>query len=181
MIADTPLPPVIGLCGLAKSGKTTVADYLVKEFGYKRIKFADPIKDMLRAIGLTYQEIEGDRKEDSCKLLGGKSPRFAMQSLGTEWGRQMVSPTIWVDIWEHRVLEARRSQTPVVADDLRFPNELDVLQRLGGLSIAITREGNTPVNDHISERIELSTDASVRNDRTVGDLISRILSTISNQ
>jgi hypothetical protein len=181
MIADITLPPVIGLCGLAKSGKTTVADYLVTEYGYRRIKFADPLKDMLRALGLTYQEIEGDRKEDSCRLLGGKSPRFAMQTLGTEWGRQMISPTLWVDLWEHRVLDSRRRQTPVVVDDCRFSNELEVLKRLGGLSITIVREGNEPVNDHISERIELATDVTIRNDRTVGDLISRVLSTISNQ
>lgn len=171
---------LIGLCGLAKSGKSTIADYLVKEFGYKRIKFADPLKDMLRALGLSYQEIEGDRKEDSCKLLGGKSPRFGMQSLGTEWGRNLISPDIWVDIWEHRVMEARKTKTPVVVDDCRFQNELDVLKRLGGLSITIIREGNEPVNDHISEKLNLHTDVTIQNDKKVGDLISRVLATIGD-
>ncbi len=180
MTSEVSLPPIIGLCGLAKSGKTTLADYLVKEFGYKRIKFADPLKDMLRALGLTYQEIEGDRKEDCCKLLGNKSPRFAMQSLGTEWGRQMISPTIWVDIWEHRVSEARKTKTPVVVDDCRFQNELDTLKRLGGVSLTIVRSGNTPVNDHVSEKIQLASDATIQNDRTVGEFISASIEAIQN-
>jgi hypothetical protein len=172
MISEASLPPIIGLCGLAKSGKTTLADYLVKEFGYKRIKFAGPLKDMLRALGLTYQEIEGDRKEDCCKLLGNKSPRFAMQTLGTEWGRQMISPTIWVDIWEYRVTQAIKEQTPVVVDDCRFQNELDTLKRMGGISITIVRDVNTPVNEHVSEKIELASDVTIQNEGTVGEFIS---------
>jgi len=166
------LPRVVALYGLAKSGKSTIADYLVKEYGYQRLKFADPLKDMLRAIGLTYAEIEGDRKEDSCNLLAGKSPRFAMQTLGTEWGRNLISPTIWVDIWELRATNSLSKGVPVIADDCRFPNELEVVNRLGGKSIHVIRPGIAPVNNHISEQVKLTTDAVVTNETSVGDLIS---------
>jgi hypothetical protein len=171
---------VVALYGLAKSGKSTIADYLVKEYGYQRIKFADPLKDMLRAIGLSYAEIEGDRKEDSCKLLGGKSPRWAMQSLGTEWGRTLISPTLWVDIWEARATASLAKSTPVVVDDCRFQNELDVVRRIGGKSLHIIRPGNTPVNNHISEQVELEADAVVLNGRSVGDLISSTVDTLQS-
>lgn len=172
------MPRIVGLCGLAKSGKTTVADYLVKEYGYKRVKFADPLKDMLRAIGLSYQEIEGDRKEDACKILSGRSPRHAMQTLGTEWGRQMISPNLWVNIWEHRTQGVFREGLAVVADDCRFENELQAIKRLGGVSVTIVREGNQPLNNHISEQIKLATDFSILNDGSVGDLITKTLSAL---
>ena len=37
---------IVGLLGLAGSGKGTVADYMVTEFGYEKQSFASPIKDI---------------------------------------------------------------------------------------------------------------------------------------
>ena len=42
---------------------------------------------MLYQLGLGEAHIEGALKEVPCELLGGKTPRYAMQTLGTEWGR----------------------------------------------------------------------------------------------
>lgn len=56
---------IIGFTGLAGSGKSTAALHT----GYTRVRFAGPLKDMMRALGLTEQEIEGDRKEKPCNLL----------------------------------------------------------------------------------------------------------------
>lgn len=41
---------VIGLTGLAGSGKTTVANYLVEKHGYTRLSFDGPLKAMLRTL-----------------------------------------------------------------------------------------------------------------------------------
>ena len=41
---------VIGIVGKLKSGKTTVADYLVKHKSFTRLAFADPIKQMVSAL-----------------------------------------------------------------------------------------------------------------------------------
>ena len=38
---------IIGLTGYAQSGKDSVADILVKNYGYTRIAFADPIRKLL--------------------------------------------------------------------------------------------------------------------------------------
>lgn len=80
------LPPVIALTGLAGSGKSTASKYLVEKHGYQLVKFAGPLKDMLRAIGFGEDDIEGNGKELSNSLLCDKTPRHAMQTLGTEWG-----------------------------------------------------------------------------------------------
>jgi dephospho-CoA kinase len=38
---------IIGLSGYAQSGKDTVAKVLVEKYGYRRVAFADPIRDLL--------------------------------------------------------------------------------------------------------------------------------------
>jgi dephospho-CoA kinase len=38
---------IIGLTGYAQSGKDTVANILVENYGYQRVAFADPIRALL--------------------------------------------------------------------------------------------------------------------------------------
>ena len=90
---------IIGLTGLAGSGETTVARHLMGMHGFVRHRMAEPLKSMLKALGLTEQQIDGDLKEVPCELLGGKTPRHAMQTLGTEWGRDLISQNLWVKAW----------------------------------------------------------------------------------
>ena len=42
---------IIGLAGLARSGKDTVADYIESKYGYKKFVLSDVLKDELRSIG----------------------------------------------------------------------------------------------------------------------------------
>jgi hypothetical protein len=157
---------LIGLTGLARSGKSTAADYLVKDKKYIRVPFAAPLKRMLRSLGLNDLEINGTLKEEPCDLLGGRSPRYAMQRLGTEWGRDLIHPNIWVELWRRdseRLIAAGHS---VVADDCRFENEAKVLRDLGGKIVHI-RNGenvNTSITPHSSEGQPIIPDARVLND-----------------
>lgn len=146
-------PRIVGVSGYAKSGKSTVAEFLIAEHGFKRFKFADILKDMLRAVGLTDAHIEGDLKEVPTDALCGKTPRQAMQSLGTEWGRKCMGDDLWVNLWEQRVMEylAGSADALVVVDDVRFPNELQRVLRLGGVVLRIERPGIAPTNSHPSE------------------------------
>ena len=89
---------VIALTGLMNSGKSTVADYLVTHRDFVRLKFAQGLKEMMRALGLTDDEIEGVRKEMPCERLNGRTPRYAMQTLGTEWGRTHMGQDFWVNL-----------------------------------------------------------------------------------
>ena len=57
---------VIGLCGKKETGKTTAGLYLSTVKGYKRVRFADRLKNMLKALGLSDREIDGDLKEVEC-------------------------------------------------------------------------------------------------------------------
>jgi hypothetical protein len=127
-------PHLIGFCGPIGAGKTFAADHLARDYGYSRVRFAGPLKAMLRALGLSEDQTDGAAKEAPCALLGGRTPRYAMQVLGTEWGRELISPDIWTRAWDHHAARYLDNGLPVVVDDVRFVNEATALLRRGGRS-----------------------------------------------
>ena len=74
------------------------------------------------------------------------TPRLAMQTLGTEWGRRLYD-NIWVDACMNDVRS--RGQDNVVITDVRFRNEVQAVQDAGGLVIRL-RRGELS-SDHASE------------------------------
>jgi hypothetical protein len=161
---------IVGLIGFAHTGKSEVAKVLMNEYGFARVKFADGLKNMLRAIGLTEEEIEGALKEQPCEKLGGQTPRHAMMTLGTEWGRKLIHEDIWVLAWRKYVLDS--SADRIVVDDCRFLNEAGMIRKIGGNIWHIVRPGYGPLKDHPSEleHLEIRSDAYLKNDETVEDL-----------
>lgn len=126
---------LIGFVGYARSGKSTAATFLQDSHGFERARIAGPLKDMLRAVGLTDRELEGDRKEAPLDLLCGRTPREAMVTLGTEWGRRMIGGAFWANAWLRRVEEL--GDVPIAVEDVRFPNEAEAVRALGGVIVRI--------------------------------------------
>lgn len=72
--------------------------------------------------------IEGDLKETQVvSIPGAPTPRWLMQTLGTDWGREIIEDSIWVDLAFDKIGRALGKGKSVVVDDLRFPNELIAL------------------------------------------------------
>ena len=139
---------LIGIMGKARSGKDTAADALQREFNLHRYAFADPLKDMLEVVfGDKFRH--GDREQPIEWL--GKSPSQLMQTLGTEWGRDLVHPDIWQLLAHQRWLEKQAAGQGMVVSDVRFPNEANWIQEQGGLIIEVVRPGVEGVNHHVSE------------------------------
>ena len=143
---------VLGFAGRKGAGKSTAAAAIaaaVAEAG--RLDFADPLKGMLAAFGLSDAQLYGDAKEKPLDWLD-VTPRRLMQTLGTEWGRELIHPDLWVRLWELRALDALRSRAPVVlVADVRFVNELAAVRRLGGRVAWVGRPGVAPP-EHVSEQ-----------------------------
>ena len=101
--------------------------------------------------GLDEHEVNGSRKEAPCVKLCGVSPRHAMQTLGTEWGRNCIDKNIWLASWLH--MKKTLGAEYVVADDIRFINEIELIRELGGeiFEVASPARGSIPLNHHVSE------------------------------
>lgn len=141
--------PVIGLYSpYPQAGKSTLADVLVRDYGFTRVKMADGLKTMLRALleyqGATKQQvedlIEGEGKKYTSQFFGYRTPRYAMQTLGTEWGRDCMGADFWADIAFERISALVEAGKPVVVDDMRFENEVHMLRQFEGCSLVkVTR------------------------------------------
>jgi hypothetical protein len=159
-------PSIIAITGPSRAGKSTIAKFLAENYGYARVRFADPLKSMLGSLGLSEYELEGQGKDEPCQLLGGHTPRYAMQSLGTEWGRDLMSKTFWSDAWARRVGHGLGGY--VVAEDLRFPNEEFTTRLMGGVVWRVERPGYGGLSGHPSETEmdHIRFDRLFRNDST---------------
>jgi len=60
---------IVVMTGRAGAGKTSIAMHLANELGYRRVRFAEKLKAMARALGLNDDEIEGHLKEVPCSKL----------------------------------------------------------------------------------------------------------------
>lgn len=161
---------IIALTGYAGSGKSTAAKHLVERHGFTLVKFAGPLKQMMRCLGVGEREIEGDLKEVPCAVLGGKTPRHAMQTLGTEWGRNLIHSNLWVNVAMASAEAVLDQGGRVVIDDCRFPNEAVAVEEHGGFVVRIERPSVEPVNAHESEHHSLVAHWTVMNSSAVGYL-----------
>lgn len=153
--------PVIGIHGLARTGKDTVANFILAHRGGYLYSFADPIRAMLMPIGIDMNDPYWQaRKEEVIPALG-VSPRRMMQTLGTEWGRELINPDLWLILAKQRLLNYGAG---MVIADVRFENEAAWVRNQGGRVIHVIRKLAVPVAAHVSE-------AGVVADLEKGDVI----------
>lgn len=155
-----PDPLVIGLTGLAGTGKSTAAAYLVEHYGFHAMAFADALKSMLelhlveRSINYAWLH-EPKLKELPIPGLN-VSARQLMQTLG-DWGRAL-HPDWWVlALADTAGLNSEPSQWAPVHDrllitDVRYPNEAAWLRYVRGRLIRLHREDAAPARAHDSEQ-----------------------------
>lgn len=164
-----PQAPLIGIAGRARSGKDTVANFIIAAIGGYQYSFADPIRAMLAPLGVDMNDPYWQaRKEDVIPALG-VSPRRMMQTLGTEWGRNLINPDLWLVMAHQRLL---RNGPGMVISDVRFENEAAWIRKHGGRIIHVIRPEAKAVEAHASEDgIEmLDTDAQLFNSGTLEEL-----------
>jgi len=145
---------IVGICGLIGSGKGTVADILVENHGFKKIAFADRVKDGLATLFSWPRDLlEGDtdrsrlwrEKPDefwSNELGKEITPRLLMQLFGTDCMRNGFNDNIWVNIVKQQLLAD--PGTHWVIPDARFANEVQMIKNMKGYVWQI-RRGPLPV------------------------------------
>lgn len=156
---DLFVPRIIGLAGPKYAGKDTAASLLegilsTSGIGFQRMAFADPIKRMLQSllsdIGVPWDGLHiPKRKEDVIPELG-VSYRSLMITLGTEWGRDLINPDLWLLPVAHARL-ALPDDTVLIITDVRLNNEAALINRLGGEVWELQRPGRSYSPEHRSE------------------------------
>lgn len=157
---ETPVV-VIGFTGLARSGKTTAAR-IFKDVLYENLEeslptrdlyieimsFAGPIKDGLQTMGIT-KDKNHDLYRFIAQTIGGKC-----REVKDEW---------WADVLQDKISErfSGNHLNPgiVLIDDVRYLNEVSMIQQLGGYlfhidaSSRITGWQDSPMYQHESETL----------------------------
>lgn len=152
---------IVAFTGFKGSGKSEAAQALYP-LGFHQHSFAAPIKAAMRVFGLTPEDLSPGRKECPMDLLCGKSPRWAMQSLGTEYGRNCIGKDFWTNVW----LATLPIGPDIVVDDLRFLNEAALLRDMGATIIRIHRPDTRMGFDaHPSEteQLQIEVDDTITN------------------
>lgn len=192
---------IVGVTGQARAGKDTIAEYLAKKHRFVRIGLADPMKRFVQGLfDWSDEQVWGGQKEEPDrrylqkeKVVGGVmhskvegiqagdpliqriylTPRFALQTLGTEWGR-LCYRDIWIEYGlrvAKELLDGYSRYTPkeglvvtekdqgicpgVVFSDLRFQNEFDAVRKAGGVLCRVKRpsleDSRVGIEGHASE------------------------------
>lgn len=144
---------IIGLMGYAREGKDSVADVLVKDFGFTRIAFADKLKEMALLIDPPCPQGTPMSLKQTVEFEGWESAkeypdhRMFLQNLGVA-ARECLHP----DVWIQAAFDDVSLMKDVVIPDVRFLNEIKfVLSHFDGHLLRVERPGHGPVNGHVSE------------------------------
>ena len=133
---------VIGICGFSGSGKDTMANYLIKNCGFKKLSFASVLKDAVSSIfGWDRTMLEGltpEHRKWRCTVdtwwskelnINNFTPIFALQNIGTEIMRTHLHNEIWVLNIKRQLFNHIGTDTKFVITDCRFNNEIKMLQQ----------------------------------------------------
>ena len=151
---------IVGVGGLLTSGKDAFADYLVTSWGYTKTFMSNPLHQWLLTqnpwikLDKPVQCMEGWTLEPGefhpynyivhqvgyTEAKEQTEIRRALQRIGTECGRKLISENVWADAMEREIRQLfERGINHIVVTGIRYENELKMIQRLGGETVWIER------------------------------------------
>jgi len=151
---------IIGLVGFIGSGKGTVSDMLVEQHGFLKESFAGGVKDAVAVIfGWDRALLEGDTEYSRLwretpdpqwsEMFGYEVvPRRMLQLMGTEAGRDVFHKNLWI----YNMRTRCHADKNYVIADVRFPNEIAEIKKLGGKIIRVKR-GPEPAFYELARKI----------------------------
>ena len=142
------VPMIIGLTGLARCGKDTFCNYAreyLKSLNYEsqRLAFADELKKDLDAFLMEKLGISAFTEVTSEKEV--------IRPMLTCWGTEIIrkkDDLHWVKKVEKIINDNKKNNIVSIVTDIRFPNEIDYIHKIGGKVIHLTMTGNEPANDY---------------------------------
>ena len=140
---------IIGLCGFARSGKNSFADFIVElgnesspPLSFKNVSFAYALR----------KELEGfvEQKLGISTFTEDPREKEIIRPLLVCWGTAIVRNKIDKDYWVKKIKNTvkmnRKTGITSIITDVRFTNEVKWIKEEGGVSIFLEREGVGPTN-----------------------------------
>ncbi len=170
---------IVGLHGLPRVGKDTLANHLVEKFGFFRVAFADALyQEVAECFGVTVEELQSNEwktipqdrlmtwkaqdpvyranmKRLGVDVLEPQTSRFHLQRYSTEYKRS-INDRYWIDR-VLAILQGLPSSQNVVISDVRFPIECGMIAMHAAQTgmqqtiIEILREGAQETG-HVSDQ-----------------------------
>lgn len=154
---------IIGLVGNEHVGKDTIANYLYKEYNFRKYNLADPIKEISKKLfGWSDNKLNGKLKDKIDKETG-IIPRDFFKWFGTEIFQYSIHnkfPNLKINnrcMWANcmkQFIEIYGNNSNIVITDIRFIHEADILIKSGGLLIHINRNSISSDNYEINTLIK---------------------------
>lgn len=182
---------IIGITGKKYSGKDTLGNFFVNNYGYIRLAFADPLKEAVKCIfGLDDEQLYGNKKEEIDEFWG-KNPRQILQFVGTDLFRNHtnelipnIEKNIWTLVIKRKIINElnKNPNAKFIITDTRFPNEINLIKEFGGIIIKLKRTNIINNDNHESESLidELDFNYEFQNNDTKEKLFENVISSIDN-
>jgi hypothetical protein len=138
---------IIGIGHRARSGKDTIAEHMVKNYGFTRYALADKLKESVNLVTGWNQDHAFGHLKEVVDPYFGISPRAAYQGIGTSGYRSVFGASVWAKALRLQIeADAAKSASPdqyrVVIADLRFrEGEVEMVKAMGGLLWKVNRPG----------------------------------------
>lgn len=173
---------VIGVHGVARSGKDTVVNYLVENHGYTRVALADPVREayygqnpvvrvpqsQMAELGLEDNGLaEGFVGFDPVLEINFIEVQGIVNAIGWEAAKSIEDVRVGLqrmgteagrnihgnDCWIKLAEKKIESLDKVAISDIRFENESALVRdKYQGVVLEVRRPRTTSVNDHISDK-----------------------------
>tara|TARA_B110000858_G_scaffold76181_1_gene88309 strand:+ start:1547 stop:2104 length:558 start_codon:yes stop_codon:yes gene_type:complete len=183
---------LIGVSGKKGAGKDLAGEIIQRVVGeadfawhYNIKKFADKIKDVVcLLIGCSREDLENRefKERELGEEWGWLTPRKLLQLLGTEAGRVIIHPNLWVNALFSDYDSSSNYDSKWIITDVRFPNECQAIKDRGGIVIRINRDSDV-VDNHSSETAldnYYDFDHVVDNNGSIDDLTNNLIKIINN-
>lgn len=173
-------PTIIQFCGPKGCGKSTIAVHVAEILNLPIVSAAATLKKMIAVLLQEYGFNDEKIKYYITNPIGkeevipeiGVTPRFMMETIGTNWGRQTIHPNLWSNIARHQLEQGG------IADDTRFPQEVVP----GSILIEVVRPG-VKYNPDIPSEAGLSQSIPralvLHNTGTVNEAVQEVLKVVN--